>query len=835
MTAHADPNRDILQSILRKDDMDASDFRDAAEIVDALNPTERVQLGINILSSSIQQMTRKDRLTAFQLARKTFEGTDEEELPSTSDFLTKFVAAIDGERDPRCLLETLPLHSCIVSRLGVKKISDADPAMLEELFDVVSCYFPVTYTPPSSEKNPVLKEDLKAAVLKCCCLPLFSEYAITFAMDKVQSPVGEVKIDSLEMIVECCSTYPKESIESHLSDIWSQVRTEALQAEVRSDSMILQSIFKVVSCLTNLICNSSSDLNTIHTHLNPLLEGVLNMASLPTGFTTAKGYSALMFHVVGTHKAALSVILTRLLPLLSGAFSESQDENRRSSIISIYNAVLGGAVILKETDEDFTVQIPEFVSTAVLQMAAAAEPETLVLCSESLSSLLILQKDVTPEFVSKLAKLSLDVTQVTANSQVLLAVSRTLSASQQLANEIIKILTPELFSAPKFDYVRVISLSSAIGKSSEQNLINFMREVISRTSTHGECCNSIISALRKVSFEKKYTFENGLSLDEFRSLIDNNEICENLDFVFSTLQQDDQLTITNTISDNWDKLCLVGCGLRPGAEPICPTEVCSTNLTEKGAFFLASQLNKCNDPTPLITRFLDEGTTSVHNGILLKGLLSRGGKFSSTSIPFLKKMTDSNSIKSIFLTSNKLSGMHHKSSLLWKQKAYSCIYPALIEKYQEGGSGKGLILESLLVALTSAAKSDIEAASGTLVPIVIDFLSSNEAQQSGATSQAAVELLLAFMSQCPSCMSTAPVLGKVSPIILQASSASPFKAVRESSLKLLSLIASTPDTRLVATTIKHLVLPGIKKSLSDHKRDVRVAASDASNSWHMLV
>lgn len=71
-----------------------------------------------------------------------------------ADFVFSFVRVLDGERDPRNLL------------LGFKtfiQVTHTVPEFVrfaEELFEVVSVYFPVTFTPKPNDPYGISKEDL---------------------------------------------------------------------------------------------------------------------------------------------------------------------------------------------------------------------------------------------------------------------------------------------------------------------------------------------------------------------------------------------------------------------------------------------------------------------------------------------------------------------------------------------------------------------------------------------------------------------------------------------------------------------------------------------------
>eukprot|EP00501_MAST-03F_sp_TOSAG23-6_P002422 GSMAST32.ASY1.ANO1.2531.1 assembled CDS len=59
--------------------------------------------------------------------------------------------AIEGEKDPRCLVVCLRL---IFSTTNCKLTSGA----VEELFDIAACYFPITFTPPPDDPYGISKD-----------------------------------------------------------------------------------------------------------------------------------------------------------------------------------------------------------------------------------------------------------------------------------------------------------------------------------------------------------------------------------------------------------------------------------------------------------------------------------------------------------------------------------------------------------------------------------------------------------------------------------------------------------------------------------------------------
>jgi DNA repair/transcription protein MET18/MMS19 len=80
-----------------------------------------------------------------------------------ADFVFVFIQQMDGEKDPRNLVSLftiVPVHSFVMLRvyafqLHIQVVIAHFPIdrFVEDLFAVVSCYFPITFTPPPGDKK----------------------------------------------------------------------------------------------------------------------------------------------------------------------------------------------------------------------------------------------------------------------------------------------------------------------------------------------------------------------------------------------------------------------------------------------------------------------------------------------------------------------------------------------------------------------------------------------------------------------------------------------------------------------------------------------------------
>lgn len=111
------------------------------------------------------------------------------------DFVYGVISFIDGERDPRALLDLLKWLPKFITSVQLGHL-------LEEMFEVVACYFPIDFKAPTQEKNAVTREQLAEVLGPCLCsTPDFAQSCIPLALEKFDSELMVAKLDSLELLV----------------------------------------------------------------------------------------------------------------------------------------------------------------------------------------------------------------------------------------------------------------------------------------------------------------------------------------------------------------------------------------------------------------------------------------------------------------------------------------------------------------------------------------------------------------------------------------------------------------------------------------------------------
>ncbi|XP_015781175.1 MMS19 nucleotide excision repair protein homolog [Tetranychus urticae] len=176
-----------------------------------------------------QQLPIQERFIIYQLIGSLFSSHLEAFKSINNDFLYGFIQIMEGERDPRCLLLCFDLFNKVVSSLSLGHLE-------EEIFAIVSCYFPIVYNPTKEKGIQITRDDLHEALKKCfMASSSFAPFAYLLFVEKLESDVESAKLDAYDMIISCTPVYGK-AVSSFLGSIWSAIRFDILRINVNKIS-----------------------------------------------------------------------------------------------------------------------------------------------------------------------------------------------------------------------------------------------------------------------------------------------------------------------------------------------------------------------------------------------------------------------------------------------------------------------------------------------------------------------------------------------------------------------------------------------------------------------
>jgi DNA repair/transcription protein MET18/MMS19 len=128
-------------------------------------------------------------------------------------FVSFVLQAIDGEKDPRNLIYTFDLVFYILRvhfQENSKPLQDVsvDAQILEDLFDAVSRYFPINFSPPKNDSNKITPEKLQGLLSRCMLAsPKLCHLFLPFLQEKLAAKATKTKIASLNLITKILENF----------------------------------------------------------------------------------------------------------------------------------------------------------------------------------------------------------------------------------------------------------------------------------------------------------------------------------------------------------------------------------------------------------------------------------------------------------------------------------------------------------------------------------------------------------------------------------------------------------------------------------------------------
>ncbi|RKP25614.1 Dos2-interacting transcription regulator of RNA-Pol-II-domain-containing protein [Syncephalis pseudoplumigaleata] len=182
-----------------------------------------------ILQLNVQRYSQTTRYTAFRLidwlitscttgnghARQSYAvclahracSVAVSETFASLDVVGGFIQVMDGEKDPRNLLLAFSIAQKLIRQFDITQHVEvvrlhrgrccfiANPWTWQDLFEILFCYFPITFRPPPHDPYGITADDLKLALRRSlAATPLFGPMALPMLTEKLSSSLGSAKI-----------------------------------------------------------------------------------------------------------------------------------------------------------------------------------------------------------------------------------------------------------------------------------------------------------------------------------------------------------------------------------------------------------------------------------------------------------------------------------------------------------------------------------------------------------------------------------------------------------------------------------------------------------------
>ena len=109
-----------------------------------------------------------------------------------------FIDAMSGEKDPRNLKLGLEMIVLLITKMTQVHSSRV---LMKKMYDMVSCYFPITFQPPPNDPYGVTSYDLISGLRHALSASyIFAQWSLPMLLEKMASDGKETKVDALKTI-----------------------------------------------------------------------------------------------------------------------------------------------------------------------------------------------------------------------------------------------------------------------------------------------------------------------------------------------------------------------------------------------------------------------------------------------------------------------------------------------------------------------------------------------------------------------------------------------------------------------------------------------------------
>ncbi|XP_069704917.1 MMS19 nucleotide excision repair protein homolog isoform X1 [Periplaneta americana] len=309
-----------------------------------------------------QTLKQDDRRTVYKILEVLTLSYKEELRVLGPELVAGVIATIDGERDPRNLMQLFAMLPSFLTAFTLGHLA-------EEMFDVMACYFPVDFYSVPSHPNAVTRDELATALKLCLvAVPEFVDFCMPLLLEKLDSQLRIAKIDSLQLLQEGCRTFAVNGMEKYLYDL-----CKSLQREVVSsiDKEVCKEALSALEALMRMIFSSPLHKDTAHV-FHTCLDNVISGACLQlqnVELSTFQSSVQMLLAISHASSASCEAVAKAVVPMLLKQSQMGLDEENMTTLLQTLTSFLS----ICEKQQVIPADVGE-AHSLYLEMAQGAVP-----------------------------------------------------------------------------------------------------------------------------------------------------------------------------------------------------------------------------------------------------------------------------------------------------------------------------------------------------------------------------------------------------------------------------------------------------------------------------
>ncbi len=719
------------------------------------------------------------------------------------DAVSGFLQLMDGEKDPRCLVVAFR----VVRALCARFVEEAGH-FLEDVFEVTSCYFPISFAAPPGGDFGVTEEDLVAALRAALTAhPGLAEYTVPFCLEKLGASDDSAKADALAVLAAGARGAFRAQCGPFEREVWAALRAEITHGTAAN---VVDAALDALAAFA--ACPGTQLAAPVAEHCAHFLREPSNKAARSAG--------RMLLSVIGT--PAGDAALARVLPVLTEVHLAAATPGDQQAVVELLRDIALATVTVASSSAPTTT--PVMLKTLLVGVVSAAAGVTAeaAAAAQGLAAL-----GEAPEAVAALlARAPADLLQAPADSAP--AALRSLAQSVAALARRFPAVTLQAALAP------LLALPLTPGSAAHQAVLAIATPVPAHVALVVERVWATGSTPLLLSL-KDLAFAADPAFDLLAPRLVAGAPAQLADAAFAIL-----VRVVACAGVEAQRLCVAAClasasasaaaavltALRPEAVPeaaaslsaLVPAAgqqaaVARANLVAKGGA----------DPRQALQAAIEAHPEGL--GWLCRALAATGSPLLPEASAALRaqaarQVPGAGDAYALVLSpaSAQLLGpaTHVRARLLFEQKFFTTELPALLE-------GGGALLACVAGMIKALPRPVVAPEVPRLLPALVATVAT------GSATDGALEIIREAAHTNPQLVSNH--IDDLIPGILKGLPAWPCRA-REQALLLLAALPATCQFHMIAPHKKQ-VTETLKRFLDDHKRVVRGAAVSAVSKWQL--
>ncbi|KAL6781984.1 hypothetical protein ACKKBF_B10190 [Auxenochlorella protothecoides x Auxenochlorella symbiontica] len=200
----------------------------------SLSQAQLLSVAKNLTSNVfVQHLPQTERLLAYRALQALVQDYGQQLLDAGVSLWDACLAGMDGERDPRGLLAAFALARSLMALYSAQPSNSLAAGQMEEgseeLFDILSCYFPISFSPPANDPHGITREGLARALADVLlCSPAFLPFLLPVLLEKLASSLRQAKTDALDLLRRVPGACSPADLDAHADwgEVWTRLRAE---------------------------------------------------------------------------------------------------------------------------------------------------------------------------------------------------------------------------------------------------------------------------------------------------------------------------------------------------------------------------------------------------------------------------------------------------------------------------------------------------------------------------------------------------------------------------------------------------------------------------------